>query len=91
MLLEYWWDLGHGDQQLYSFPSPGPLLASDNRLTRSTNHDAKVFDAIQLIAECRGKNIMIVTDGSVCEGSVGSGACAAVSFSKFNEDVLIQH
>ena len=35
---------------------------------------------------------MIFTDGSVWEGSVGSGACAAVLFSKFeNDDVWIQN
>ena len=59
--------------------------------TRSVNHDANVFDVNQFITQCQGKNIMIFTDASICEGSVGSGACAVVLFSKFdNDDVWIQ-
>jgi len=59
--------------------------------TGSTNDDAKVVDVGRLIVECQGKNIVIFTDGSVCEGSVGSGACAAVLFSKSDDgDVWIQ-
>ena len=58
----------------------------------SASYSSQFSDVNHLISTLQGQNIMIFTDGSVWEGSVGSGSCASVLFPKSedNDGVWIQ-
>ena len=40
----------------------------------------------KIMEQCTGSQVMIYSDGSVCGGSVGCGACAAVLFPACDDD-----
>ena len=58
----------------------------------SASYGSQCFDVNHLISRFQEQNIMIFTDGSVWEGSVGSGSCASVLFPKSDDydDVWVQ-
>ena len=83
-------EIAFSDKKLVTASDRITVLGTEYPVNKacSATYGVQVTDVSQLIAECQSENVMIYTDGSVWEGSVGSGACAAVLFSQSDDNYV---